>query len=575
VPDIAPTTSNLTVKMNGTPLDSTEMEQLVSASVETNLNLPGRFSITFRDEEGTLVDSIRVEVGSVVDLAVQTNEATAKAFFHGEVTAIEAEFSYGGTTTTLRGYEKTHRLQAGRTSKVWVNAKYSDVVSSIIAAAGLDRGSITGSGPVLDWIGQASVSDWDLIQAMAAELGVVVTSTETGEVSFDRIEPDRGVPLAKGKEIIRARIGLSAAQQVTSIKVGTWDETAKEAVIGLHEASSGGPNRSWSPEAGAGRLGGRTLAGPALAQEDQTAAQTMADSIGALVESTAAELEATVFGDPSLQAGMSISISGFGASFDGTYVLSGARHDFERDGYRTYIWSTGRQDRSLLGLTRGGEPESGFRAFGVMSGVVSDNNDGEGLNRVKVQIPALDSAFVTDWSPVLQAGAGSGRGSVFVPEVGDQVLVAFQQNDIRRPVVIAGMHNGHDKPKISGEALVKDGQVLQRAVVSKSGQTLALIDESGKEALTLTTGDGNHKVQLNQGDQEIVVDGSGKVTIKGAQDVSVSSSTNVSVKADQQVSVQGTNVQIKADGQLQLQGATVKIASDGPLQATGNPIQLN
>lgn len=578
MPDIAPAVSSPSIKVNDSPVADNILSRLVSLVVETSVNLPGRFSISFRDQDADVVTALGADVGDSVTIGVTTNEQSAsKAIFSGEITALETDFSFDGTVTTVRGYEKSHRLQVGTKARTFVNVTYADIVRKIAADASLSVGTVTAGAAVHDWMGQAGVSDWDLLQAMAAEVGCVVTMSQAGALNF--AAPSSGaasVTFERGKDVLRARVLRSASQQASSFTVKTWDDTSKAVQLGSSQAASSSPIEGWSASVASSKLPSEPVGTIALAQDSQSTAQDVADSLSALVAGTATELEATVFGTPSLRAGDTVQIKDFGTKFDGTYLLSGVRHEFDWDGFRTSLMCSGRQDRSLLGLTRSGSEMAGFRAPGPLSAIVTENSDANMLNRVKVKIPALDDTFVTDWIPVVQAGAGKQRGSVFLPEVDDQVLVTFQQGDIRRPVVIGGMHNGKDTPKISGETLVTSAGVLQRAIVSRAGHTLLLVDEEGKEKVSLATGDGNYTVVLDQGQQQITATSNGKVTISGVQDVTISGSQNVTVKSDTNLTLQGqAGVKVTSSGPLELQGATVKISSDGPLEATGAVIKLN
>ncbi|HWG72753.1 MAG TPA: VgrG-related protein [Acidimicrobiales bacterium] len=580
MPEIAPALSSLSFKVNGTPAPNDAMDQFVSASIETSTNLPGRFAVTFRDESSDLVRTLGAAVGDSVDLAVVTNEESSKPLLKGEVTALETEFTPEGTRTVVRGYEKTHRLQFGRKVKTYVNQTYSDIVRTIVSGAGLAVGSVSAGNHVHDWVAQNNISDWEMLLTMAGEVGCVITS-RNGKVDFEpptkaSSAPDAGsthdyggAKLVRGANLLRGRIALSGSQQVSKVTVRSWDDGGKQALIGTANASSNGHSNSWTPSGLAGSFGAKEVTEVRSGFDKQDLNQTRAASLADQVGSTAAEIEGMAFGDPILQANEAVSIAGFGKPFDGKFVLSNVRHEFDWDGYRTWFTAGGRHDRSLLGWTGGhGVAHSGFDAYSTVSAIVTNNNDeAKSLNRVKVKIPSVADDFETDWIPVVQAGAGASRGSVFLPEVNDEVLVAFQQNDIRRAVVLGGMHNGTDTPKIKGAELVKGGQVVQRAIVSRSGHTLVLSDDESKQQVALSTSDSNHTLVLDQTGMQITVTGTGKVTISGAQDVTVKSDTNLNL--------QGTQVKITATGPLQLQGATVKIAADGPLEASGAIIKLN
>ena len=85
---------------------------------------------------------------------------------------------------------------------------------------------------------------------------------------------------------------------------------------------------------------------------------------------------------------------------------------------------------------------------------VSDANDPMQQGRVKLTFPWLSETYVSDWARTVQPGAGKDRGAMVLPEVGDEVLVLFEQGDIRRPYVLGGLYNGVDTPPTGGVTLI-------------------------------------------------------------------------------------------------------------------------
>jgi phage baseplate assembly protein V len=166
------------------------------------------------------------------------------------------------------------------------------------------------------------------------------------------------------------------------------------------------------------------------------------------------------------------------------------------------------------------------RFYGVAVAIVVDNLDPEKEGRVKLQFPWFDEDMVTEWCRVRQLYAGNGYGTFFVPEVGDEVLVAFVHGDMREPVVLGGLYNGQDKPPSHREQ-DKD----QKMVRTKAGHELLFDDSSGERRIRLTTA-GAHVVDLDDKDKKVSVktsggheveldDGSGKITVKTSGGASV------------------------------------------------------
>jgi hypothetical protein len=178
-----------------------------------------------------------------------------------------------------------------------------------------------------------------------------------------------------------------------------------------------------------------------------TAGHGAATALGADLGGTFAEAEGDAFGNPAIQPGTRLTVTGTQYPFDGDWLVSHARHVFddEEHGYRTTFAATGRQDRSMLGLTSlgGGRRQHRATLDGLVCGVVSNVLDPLGRARVKVTLPWLSPDFETDWAPVGQGCAGPSAGSLFLPAVGDEVVLAFEYGDPRRPYVLGSVVNNH------------------------------------------------------------------------------------------------------------------------------------
>jgi uncharacterized protein involved in type VI secretion and phage assembly len=137
------------------------------------------------------------------------------------------------------------------------------------------------------------------------------------------------------------------------------------------------------------------------------------------------------------------------------------------------------------------------RYFGVVEAIVEEN-EGDDEGRIKVRFPWFDGgATITDWCRVSQLYAGSGYGSVFVPEKGDEVLVAFIHGDMRFPIVLGGLYNGVDKPPTART----DGRD-QKIIRTKAGHEV-LLDDGTKE-IKITTAEGG----------SVTVNADGSITLK-------------------------------------------------------------
>src|SRR5215470_10720504 len=101
------------------------------------------------------------------------------------------------------------------------------------------------------------------------------------------------------------------------------------------------------------------------------------------------------------------------------------------------------------------EPETSHESGGYVKGVaialVTQNRDDDNMCRVKVRYPWHENSSDSYWARLVTPMAGNGRGLVLIPEVGDEVLVAFEREDIRFPYILGALWNGKDKPPLANE----------------------------------------------------------------------------------------------------------------------------
>jgi uncharacterized protein involved in type VI secretion and phage assembly len=166
-----------------------------------------------------------------------------------------------------------------------------------------------------------------------------------------------------------------------------------------------------------------------------------------------------------------------------------------------------------------------------------------------------------------QFGAGPNRGALFLPEVDDEVLVAFEQGDMRRPYVVGSLYNGRDKPN-EGDGLTQGGKVSRRGYVSKQGSMLVFFDDPSKDGVALITGNKGLKVSLNNtkttihiaSNGEVTIEGKSKVTIDGGQEL-VLTGQKVTVGSDstQEVDVKGLSVKVQAQTQASVSAPQISL----------------
>jgi uncharacterized protein involved in type VI secretion and phage assembly len=163
---------------------------------------------------------------------------------------------------------------------------------------------------------------------------------------------------------------------------------------------------------------------------------------------------------------------------------------------------------------------------GVVIGIVTNNQDPDGLGRVRLCFPWLSPDDESAWARVAAPMAGKDRGCYFLPEVEDEVLVAFEHGDPSFPYVLGCLWNGKDSPPASNG----DGKNAVRVIKSKSGHVIRLTDSSGGEKIEIIDQSGNNSVVIDSASNAITIKASGKITLDG-QDIEIKGKTSVKLTA--------------------------------------------
>jgi phage protein D len=576
-------TNELVVTVNGAPLPADLTALLVESVVDDSRTVPDLFVLRFRDPGNVVLSGAGITIGTPVTLAAASNEAVApEPLLDGEVTALEKEHDGTGTFTVVRGLDRSHRLSRGRRVAGYQQMSISDVAMKVARNAGFPVGEVDATSAVHPQVSQGNVTDWDFLRALAVDVGAEVAVVD-GKFEFRRPTIAAEAPgatdatkeplvLEVGRNLLRLRAVVTSAEQVPQVQVRAWDFTAKRAVIGNAAATTKSAENGAKPAELAGKFGAPLLVAAATPYLTQAEVDDAAKALAEQVAGGFAELEGVLRGNPLVRAGTAVRLANAGEPFDGKYTVTASRHVFRPDtGYLTWVTVSGAQDRTLRGVVdgTGSDPATAGR-LGVVIGQVSDNRDPEGLGRVRLLFPWLADDFVSDWARTVQPGAGAERGALVVPEVGDEVLVAFENGSFQRPYVIGGLYNGVDKPADGDVPLIDEnsGAVNRRTVVSRTGHRIDLVEQAGgATGVLIRTGDGALTLDLDQQKTTVTVHSDGTVTVEAKRGVTVDAGAgtltltgqDVKISGKTGVTVEGARVSVKGGADCSISAALVRI----------------
>jgi phage protein D len=562
MPDSTLNVPGISVLLNGAEIDQRWRNLLVEARVRDTLALPDSATIRITDPKGENVDTLMglFKIGAEIEIkASAAKDKTKTSIFKGDVVAFEPEFGNAGVEVVVRALDKGHKLQRERKVRTFQQMSASDIVGKIARESGMSF-EADSTSVVYEFFQQSAETDWDLI-ARLARLHGYRFYVEDRKLCFKKPGANAGVPieLKWQDSLISFRPRVSGVQQVKTINVRSWDPKAKKNVAGSSASattmSSPGTQRAKvSSDSG----GGTTLIADRPAFNSGEADAIAKSALNGRAEAFA-EAEGVAFGNPGVKAGCKVKIAGVGTALGGTYLVSSTTHVFRgAKGYQTTFQIAGMSERGLLDLFH--PPERHDWSRDLVVGVVTNNNDPDGMGRVRVKYPSLSDSEEGAWARVASVSAGNARGLMMLPQPNEEVIVGFEQGDTRRPIVIGSLFNGKDKP---GDDLLQNRDGSFALVSNEKAHIHTKKDFEIKSDQNMVIEiQKDHKIKAS-GNSEHESTGTGKLK---AQQYTIEAGSTMTVK--------GVSVTVEASASLTLKGATVDVQASGPLNLKGAIINI-
>jgi Rhs element Vgr protein len=481
------------------------------------------------------------------------------------------------------------RMALGRRSAHYVDQSDSAVIKSLIGRAGLSA-DVASTSVTHKELVQHDSTDWDFMLARTDAMGLVVQCAD-GKLSVKA--PDFSTAAALGvtwgADLIDFAADIDARQQWKSVQATTWSP-AQQALL----QGSAAPPVAGSAQ---GNLDGSTLA--AVASPDTCTLQSCApqtkDVLDAWARST--QLKAalarirghlTFQGSARALPGTLLNVSGVGERFSGDVYLSAVQHELADGTWLSKAefglppdWHMERPDvrtPANAGLVPG--------IRGLHIGVVMKlDQDPEGEQRIQVQLPCLQVEAPGIWARLAQAHASNGFGHFFVPEVGDEVVLGFLNDDPSHPVVLGSLYSSSRKPPYALQAENNTKAVVTRCkhrielnekdkvitIVTPAGNTLVLDDLD--ESVLLKDQNGN---SIRLSGAGIALDSPKDIKLTAQGGITLTATTGMKLDCQADIHAQGLNITAQARVGFTGKGAaTAELSASGQTTVKGALVMIN
>lgn len=581
---------SFSILSNGTEIPGTY--QVLSIKLEQHLNRIAEAEIVLLDgnpasQTFEIAESNTFVPGAEIEIRLGYNNKNESVFKGIVVKQKISADTVSGSNITITCKDKALKMAINRNSAIFTDMKDSTAIEKIVGNNGLYT-AITATTVEHKEIVQFYATDWDFIISRAEANGMIVI-TDSGKLTVTKPDISAGpeLQLQFGNDIIEFDVEMDATNQYAETKGNAWDMHTQNTINATSAEPSINKQGNLTGKKLSDVLGGETNilnSSTAITSED-----IQVWSNAALLKSRLSQFRGTLVfqGSSKAKVNTTINLGGLSNRFNGDAFVSGVIHTVEDGQWHTEVkigmtaeWFSEKHSISApeaSGLLPG--------VKGLQTGIVKKMyEDPENQFRVQVEIPLLGAEGEAVWARLATFYAGKNIGAYFMPEVGDEVLLGFMNEDPRFPIILGSVYSSaNPAPEIPDEnnsikALITQSKLQLKfddenkiiTILTPSGNTMILSDEAKK--ITILDQNSN-KIEMSS--EGISLESSASINIKAAQHVKIEGMT-VNITGEQSFSASANEVAVIGDMSTSVKGgAECTISSDGKLSAKGAMVNIN
>ncbi|MEM1320091.1 MAG: type VI secretion system tip protein VgrG [Bacteroidota bacterium] len=550
------------IKSQGKTIKDTD--QVVSITVRKAANRISSCEIVLVDgsaakqdfpvsDSDTFVPGAKIEV-----LAGYENSNTS--IFQGIVVQQQLQIdSKNGPTLVVHCQDEAVKMTVGRKNAYFVETTDSAIFSELIGKYDLEA-DVSSTDVQLKEVVQYYATDWDFLLSRT-EVNGMVCMVEDGKIAIKRPEEltEEVLSLTYGYDIYAFDATIDAVSQLQSVQANAWDMDS-QSVINAN-ATPGNINQgnlSTSELAKVVGLDNYDLQSAGALEESQLEVWAKAEG----TKSTYAKVRGAVKfqGSALAKPGTLVQLKGFGKRFNGKGFVSGVEHRIS-DGN----WvSTAQLGLSPDWFTETVRTEAPLAA-GLLPGIqglqigkvqqIHDDPDGE--FRVLVTLPLIQSSDDGVWARLANFSATNEAGAFFYPEVEDEVVVGFLNDDPRYPVILGSLYSSSRQAPEE-----PDEENTIKAIVTR--EKLKITFDEEKRIITIIT-PGENQLILSDEDQGITLSDQNNNSIKlSSSGIDINSASNINIKATESITIDGPSglTATASSGSISLSAISISHTAD-------------
>lgn len=478
----------------------------------------------------------------------------------------------GISTLQLECRDESIKMTVGRHNKYFADQKDSDVMEELVKAYGL-KATVDATKATHAELVQYYCTDWDFLMSRAEMNGQLVhVSDGVVTVKAPKMSGDAPLNLIYGDSLYEFEAEMDARYQFQAVKSSAWDYANQQVATEEGKAPEKNGIGNFSEKKLAEVIGLSSLdyqhSGQVLKEElkDWANAQFVKSHLAKVIG------RAKFRGYPDLKLGDLVGFNGVGERFNGKGYVTAIRQEMMDGQWYTHIQFGRSPEWFYQEFELSERPASGLLpgVCGLQIGVVTKlENDPDGEFRIQVQLPLVDSANDGVWARLASLDAGNDRGFVFRPEIGDEVIVGFLNDDPRDPIVLGMLHSS----KLPAPIEAKDDN-HEKGLVTRSKMRVHFDDD--KKIMTFETPAGNTVVLDEDSKSILLEDQNGNKITMDSNGITLESAKDIVLKATGNVKVEGVNIEQKAQAQFKAEGAAgLEVSTSAIATVKGSLVKIN
>ncbi|WP_452223626.1 type VI secretion system tip protein VgrG [Lacinutrix chionoecetis] len=504
---------------------------------------------------------------------VPGNEIEIKAGYHSkektifkgilisQTISIDAE---EGPSLVIECFDKAFETTKVQNNAYFIDRSDSDIINKILGNYSFSK-SVDSTSYKYEKVIQYGATDWDFVVSRAEINGlVVITSDGKTTVTKPDISSSPVLSLTYGDNILELDISVSSNDQLADVTAIAWD-TENQALV---EGNSVEPSVNSQGDLTGKKLSSVLSAKAVLQSPVPLEGDVLTSWANAqLLKSRLSRFHGTILceGSAIILPNTLIEIKGVGKKINGKAYVSGVHHELKEGRWFTEIsiglrknWFT--QDVPVNALTAAGRLPA---INGLQIGVVKKiHEDPAQAFRVLVTLPLIKTSDDGLWARLSTFYASNTFGNFFYPEIGDEVILGFLDDNPSAPIILGSVYSKKNAP-----ALVPDEKNTHKAITTRSKMTMDFDDEL--KIIKIET-PAKNSIIISEEDKAITITDQHKNEIKLNEDgITIHSIKDIIIEATNDIKMSGVNIDIKASADLTRSGANTKTKAQMAYSAEG------